>query len=94
MGVTKALPCEGKSYQVVLNENDAVNVVNPIEVKDNFSRRNITTHGIDLMCSKRVGSKVWARFTSEKAIEVPFLTTVLESMNADAPNVVADTTND
>ena len=94
MGVTKARPCKGNSCQVVLNENDTVKVVRPIEVKDNFSRRNTTTRRIDLVSSEGFGGNVWARFTSEKAIEVPFLTTVLESMNVDAPNVVVDTTND
>ena len=93
MGVTKARPSKRNSYQVSLNANDVVNVVHSILEKLNFTRSNVTTFGIDLMFSEGVGGKVWARFTSEKAMEVPFLTTTLESMNAVAPNYVIDDAN-
>ena len=83
------------SYQWLLNANDVANIVHPISEKLKFTRRNVTTFGIDLMFSEGVGGKVWARFASEKAMEVPFLLAILESMNAATPNhAIGTTSND
>ena len=67
MGVAKGHPGKVNNYKSLLNENDIINIVLPINDKPEFRRRNVTTYGIDLMHSEGAGSKAWARCKSQKA---------------------------
>ena len=94
MGVTKGRPGKVNNCKVLLNENDAMSIVLPINDKPEFRRRNVTTYGIDLMHSEGAGGKVWARFKSQKANEMPFLIAALESMRSTPPAPEVDLERD
>ena len=94
MEVTKGRPGKVDNYKVLLNENDTTNIVIPINDKPEFRRRNVTTHGIDLMHSEGACGKVWARCKSQKANETPFLIAALESMRNMPPALDVDLEND
>ena len=54
-GVTKGVPSKRNGREVVLNKNDTINVIIPNENKSKFTRRNITTLGVDEMCNDIIG---------------------------------------
>jgi len=58
IGVTKDRPSKSNNYEVLLNRADLLNIIEPVESKGPFKRRNVTTFGIDLMFCHGIGSKV------------------------------------
>ena len=62
MGVTKEHPSKRNGHEVALNAHDTVNIIETLSSETNFSRRNIATHGIDMLFCEAVGCKTWVRY--------------------------------
>ena len=62
--------------------NDTIHKVESIECPKNFSRRNLTDFGVDIMYCKGIGAKVWVRFKTMLANNVPLISEMIESMTA------------
>jgi len=82
IGVTKERPSKGNNYEVLLNRADLLNIVEPVESKDAFKRRNVTTFGVDLMFCLGIGGKVWARYCNKVARDIPVAMDLMRSMEA------------
>jgi len=70
-GVTKSRLSRSNNYKVLLNKSDLLNIVEPMARKEQYKRRNVVTFGIDLMFCNRIGVKVWARYCSKVASDIP-----------------------
>ena len=87
MGVTKGRPTKANECKVMLNQHDVINAVETLPSETIFSRRNVTTRGIDLILCDGLGSEVWARHRSKIAFEAPYSLDLIDAMNAE-PNDV------
>ena len=86
-GSNERTPTKANGHGVMINQHDAINIVEPLLSEAIFSRMCVTTHGIDLMFCDGLGSEVWARHRSKIACEVPYLLDLIDTMNAE-PNDV------
>ena len=83
-GVTKECPIECNGLEVALRARDATSMVEASSSETNFSRRNVATHGIDVLFCEAVGCKTWVRHGSIRANKAPLLVNLLQSTRTES----------